>query len=856
MSKKILLITEKKDQAVKLSAAIGLSEKNNCWIGKLNGDDLTVVCASGHLLEMLSPGEVNPELTWNDPKMLVPIPRDYRKKVKEGRAQNYLNNIKFHLNGKDEVIIGTDSDREGEAIGWSILQFLGWKGKTKRAWFAAGLDKKSMNSAVNNLREPNITYGYAVAAEARGRSDWPYMHLVRAYSFYSQHNCFGPNLGRGTGKGAATSVGRVQTPTLGMIVKREEEIENFVAKTHYKLSGLFIPVGDSVSINSSYAPEVSLDVINSNPSGVTWEPTKKVTKDGDPEPLDTPLFTGKKEVDEFIDRLNSSANNASVLSYQESSTKESPPKTFDLPNAVSTLTSSLKVSTSLAQTILEDLYEQGWTSYARTSKSDLPSSLYANEARNEMFDSLSYLPEVNTQAKFAQSIHNGKNERYGKFKPSVFSDKDMEHFGIVPTAQVMTKERFDNLSPRKADGSTVKHTREHMQNAYLIIAKQFVRVMYPPAVYAVQDIKFQVPVQDLLGHSSSVFKSKASRLIDPGWRSAFGDNAEKDNSVSPQIPGNRAILDSLKKEEAVTSPPKRYTEKNLQTSMANIGRTVSDPKLRKLLLNSEGIGTPATRKQIIQTLLDRGYIELKKSTYYPTLKGRDLIKIVPDWLSNPATTAMWEDYLVKIEEEKDARKAHQMRDDFVSKQVKMVEDLIDHLNSNLFDTKGERVQSGPTTVSAKMKNLIKLISTKKGIEIPKGALTNPQKAKEFLDQNIQKRDPNLIYPPSEKQKEFLQTIIDGLPDVIKVPDDVWTDSKATSKFIDENKSQMPPSPGQISFAKKLIEKLPNGETAPEGVFDSGVICSKFIESQTKDWGKKGSASGNKKTAYKKSAVKK
>ncbi|WP_240791396.1 DNA topoisomerase [Psychromonas sp. SP041] len=834
----MLLITEKKDQAKKLAAAINLTEGSGFWKGKLNGDDITVVCASGHLLEMLTPSEVNPSLTWDDPKMLTPVPRDYRIKVIEGgHASRYLSNIAFHLKNKDTVIVGTDADREGELIFWRIIKHLGWKGEIKRAWFAAGLDKKSMTAAVNDLREPSVTYGYAVAAESRGRSDWPYMHLTRAYSFYARHNCFGPHLGRGNGKSSTMSVGRVQTPTLGMVVKREHEIKSFVPKKHYKIKGSFTPSGEENQIIASYFPVVTNEVISRSPNGVSWEPSKALVKEGSPAPLDIPLFTDKAEVDLFTKRLKASANLATVLSYSETQSKESPPKTFSLPGAVSKISKDLKVSTGLAQTILEDLYEQGWTSYARTSKSELPYALYDDVARNEMFDSLVFLPEVNKQASFARSIHNDTNEQYPKFVPPIYKKKDMEHYGIVPTSEVMTEAAFNSLTPKKMDGKSIKHTKKIMQDAYLIIAKQFVRAMYPAAVYANQNIQFEMPVVDLLGNPSSIFKVKSSRMVNPGWRAAFGETSEKDSSVTPLKQGSPADLTSVDIKGLVTSPPSRYTEENIQESMANIGKTVSDHALRALLNNSEGIGTPATRKQVIQTLLDREYIVLVKGYYQPTNKGIGVIKSVPRWLSNPETTALWEDYLVKIQNEKDPVKAHGMRDVFVSKQVKLVDDLIDHLNNTLFDTKGEPVEREPAKVSPKMKTLIKRIASSKNVEIPNGTLKDMKKAQEFLGKYLTKT-PNDDSEPSEDQKNKLNSIIPHLPDPSNVPPEVWVTSSAAYEFISKNKKLIPPSPGQISFAEKLIKKLPEGKKPPSNVLKSAEACSKFIDAQTKGWGKK------------------
>lgn len=829
-----LLITEKKDVADKLAKAMGWKNGSQCYEGEIEGEKAVVVWARGHLLSLKDPEEISDTISWNDPKTLVPIVQDFGLKVgKEDPSKpahlqplSYLNNIKKHITRSDlsEVIIGTDSDREGEAIGWEILEFFNYHGKVRRAWFAKGLDPKSLKDAMKSLRSPNITKSWWRASQSRGRSDWCYMPLVRAYTYFASYNVLGNHLGRGEKGGRVVSVGRVQTPALAMIVNRDLEIENFVAKDHYKVSADFSVTLGAPGLLAKYTPVVTQEVIDRMPKGVTWEPSKTVPKEGEPEPLDDPLFTGKAEVSGFQERLKGAFDKAVVHEYSEGSRKENPPKTFALAQAQNAIAGACNISAPLAQTILEDLYEQGWTSYARTSKQELPENYYQASERNAMLDAVSRLPEVTVQAERVRAIHNGSDGQYRSFMPSVFTKKNLEHHGIIPTTQVMTTESFASLSPKKAANGKVAHTKEQMQRAYLIVVKQFIQALYPPAQYATQEVKFMVPVEDMMGDPQSLFKAKGERITDKGWRAAFGDS-DKNTSFPLVSKGDSVFVGDVYLKAMQTKPPTRYTEVNFPMAMENVGKTITDPKYRKLLRKSEGIGTPATRSSIMDTLARREFLEVKKGVLYSTPKGRDLIKYVPEWLKSAAMTAAWEDYLIQICDERDDAKCIAMRDEFNARQKTQVENLITGM-INKFDGKlGERVTNAPKKVTEKMKKAIRLIADKNGLSIPKGTLTDPVKAKAWLDEHAK----NIDTTPSEGQIKFLESIIPNVPEGTEIPDNIKTDRRACSLFIDKFKDYADgtPSEKQLQLARDVAAAL--GVSLDPSIEVSRNACSKFID---------------------------
>lgn len=857
-----LILAEKKDQAKKIGQFMGWTDKKTYWEGKFEGDIARIVWASGHLVRLKNPDEMVEGLSWNSLEGLTPIPKDYSliplddvpKLPVNAQPRTYLKRIKEQLKDADEVILSTDSDREGETLGWMILEYLGYKGPMRRAWLAGGLDKKTITHAFNNLRPCTKTQSWARAGEARGRSDRAYMFLVRAYTYYARYGVLGRTLGEGKGRGGVMGMGRVQTPTLNMVVRREKEIENFVPVNHYKVSGNFTAPGGQGSVESEYIPRVTEEVIDQQPEGVHWEPSKEPPNAQGKTPLDKPLFVDKKRVDEFKSQLLANAERSTVESYIEGKSETQPPKTYSLSDAQGDIGRKLKISGTLVQTILEDLYEQGWISYARTSKSELPASIYDPSERNQYFNAVMEIPNIAGQAKKVMDIHDGKDSEYRPFKPSVLTTKDLEHHGIMPTSQKMTKTAFESLRPKKGKGAKgVEHTTQLMQEAYLAVVRRFIQAFYPAAKYSTQEIVFKVPVKDLLNAEDSLFKAKARRLEDPGWKAAFNESSDDETSLPSMKEGDPAKLLSVDCKESVTRPPTRYTTVTLPVAMENIAREIKDPELRKRLKVAKGIGTPATRSNIIETLVARNYMEEdKKKNLRPTKRGRDLIKFVPSWLSSPETTAVWEDYLSQICDIKDDdSKTVEMRDLFVNKQIEKIERLIEKLKESYNGKLGERIGGGGS-VTPKMKKAIEMVSNRVGVKPEPEVLKDFNKAKEFLDKYMGENAKPL--PPSEKQKSFGQKVYDATPDAQRPKwEDIENNSKAMSKFIDENKKHLeqkmnnqPPSEAQVKFAKKLASEMDEKDRPDPKVFENRKACSDFINEQTKGWKKKGSKNSSSK----------
>lgn len=826
--KKYLIICEKRLQAESISQVLKLKKKGMYFEGPFKDGTAVMVYASGHLLRLKLPDEIIPDLKWSDPPTAYcPIPRNYDIIVNDdgkGRVKGLLSNIKTHMKDADSLILSLDSDNEGEAIGRNIVTHFKWKKEIFRAWLSGGLDNTGINNAFNNLKGEFDTMPRFRAAEARQRTDRLYTYLTRAYSFYAKYNKFGTYLSQGVGKGSVVSVGRLQTVIVSIVGERDEEIKNFKSQNHFTLNSLFNFKG--AEIEAKLRNRVTEDIINAAPEGIFWEQQKAT---GDNIPLDKPLYIDKRKIMEFTNKLEENKQSATISSSKSNTENDFPPITMELADAQMKVASSIGVSGSLAQVILEDLYEQGWLTYARTGHAELPKSLYEPANRNGMINAVINLPSLSNAAKLVRDIHDNKNSQYKPFLPKCFSDKEMEHYGIVPTSEIMTPTRFAGLKPQKLSGKKVLHTSQNMMDAYEVIAERFLTAMLPPAQYSSQSIEVTMPVPDLLGHPDSVFHAKARKLIDAGWKGVFG-NSNNTNTTFPDLSVNdNGELISTSLSSKRTKPPKPYTLSTLPKKLANIGKEVRDPKLRALLVNSKGIGQPATRITGIETVIARGYLGLKGDTLGCQTRGYELLKYTPKWLKQPETSASLEDYMNKIATCSNDVDAIAMRDRFEEIQLERIETLINHMITKFQSDLGEVAKKVPKEVSAKMKKLIKSIAAKKNIPIPRGTLSDPMMAADFLDTHIEKADPATAGLPTESTINYAKKIEAACPDNVIIDQNMYNNSVLLKEFINKNKKYMPPTEGQIKFVRSLVKKLPEGVKPPSDVETSADAARKFID---------------------------
>ena len=361
----ILLITEKPSQCKDIAAAMGYSKSGKFFTGK----DITLAPAVGHLLEHVEPEKVIKDLSWGNPRSLLPIQRKVPTQP-IAKTASALTAIKSLATKATSIIIATDPDREGEGIGREILDHIKWKGPVQRLWLVGGMDKASIKKAMSSLRPGDETVGMYRAQQARALSDWAYMLVTMSTTAAGRHGVFGPILGTGAPKESVVSVGRVQTPTLAMVVKRDLIIENFKPTDHFSVYLDIEQAGATARLN--YSATVAEKDLEAPFPGVVW------IEGSGKDPTPKPLFVDESMVDAFTDRV--AALGKVTLKVERKDIRKSPPKPYSMTTLQQEMNKRFKLTAKNTLSAAQELYESGFLSYPRTERDLWPMQLFDDDA--------------------------------------------------------------------------------------------------------------------------------------------------------------------------------------------------------------------------------------------------------------------------------------------------------------------------------------------------------------------------------------------------------------------------------------------------------------------------------------------
>lgn len=600
-------LCEKPSQAADIARHVGARQRAN---GFTQGNGVTVTWCVGHLLEQAQPEHYCPEIASWDSSRLPVLPAQWAMKVKPKVKDQYLVVQKL-LKQASEVVISTDADREGEVIAREVMDSAGYRGPVRRLWLGA-LDDESVRKGLAKLLPGEAKASLYASGLGRARADWlGGMNLTMALTDLFP--------GEGRGPGRVRHFGRVQTPVLGLIVRRERAIRSFVPKPYFTLTAVFEMQGAMVPMD--------------------WQiPAERVDQDG-------------HCIDQAYVRAVATAISGKVGRLSEVTTtpeRESAPLPYYLGSLQKEAASRFGIKAQQTLDAAQALYEKHKaTTYPRTDCEYLPSSMFGESA-----DVLQALAKVDTNlAKIVAAADLSKPGR-------AFNDKKITaHHAIIPTA---------NANVRVADMSSIERT------IYDLIRRRYLAQF-------LGDFHFDKTVIQLVceGHR---FSKTGRTPTSPGWKRAYdgmdlspgkagakgarGKAAESDDGAAStqqqevQLPpvrqGDQAINRQAECVKTQTKPPKRYTEATLLSAMEAIDKEIDDPRLKKVMQNKEkaGIGTDATRSNIIEGLFKREYIGNEKKAIVPTPKGEDLIGLmerVAPQLADPVLTALWEDRLSQIE---------------------------------------------------------------------------------------------------------------------------------------------------------------------------------------------------------------
>ena len=581
-----LFLCEKPSQGNDIARVLGANQRGD---GCLYTSDkqVCVTWAIGHLVEQFGPADYDPVFQRWSFETLPIIPPQWQVAPKKETKKQY-NVVMKLIKAANAVVIATDIDREGETIARELLDLAKFKGPIQRLWLSA-LDEASIRKALGTLKSNQETLPLYYAGLARSRADWLIgMNFSRLFTLLIQEKGY---------QGKALSVGRVQSPTLALVVNREREIANFVPKSHFTLA---------VQLNVSDGQFMAQYVI----------PEQYCDEDG--------LCLDSRVVQAASQKIKQSGT-AQVVNVETKREKQNPPLLFALSDLQSECNRLYGMGAQQVLDIAQSLYEtHKATTYPRTDCGYLPESQLAEVPA--VIKAL-VAADKNLQ-KILPHLNLSQQSR-------AWNDKKITaHHGIIPT-----QGRVD-----------MSKMSEDEFKLYDLIRRRYLAQFLPLCEVDKTVVQLESGGQTLI--------AKGNVTLTAGWKMLFGKAAEEDESNDDNAKQKLPVLKANQQCRVIdteikslqTSPPARYTEGTLLTAMKNAARFVTDPRLKQQLRETEGLGTEATRAGLIQSLFDKGFVKKKGKQMIPTAEGMMLIDNLPEVLKDPGLTALWEQALNQIAE--------------------------------------------------------------------------------------------------------------------------------------------------------------------------------------------------------------
>jgi DNA topoisomerase-3 len=577
-----LFLCEKPSQAKDIARVLGAKRPGGgCYLAP----DIIVTWCIGHLIEAVPPEGYGEHYKRWSIETLPIIPDIWRVKIKPSTAAQFKT-VKKLMGGASEVVIATDADREGEMIAREVLELCRFRGPVKRLWLSA-LNDASIAQALATLRPGDATLPLYHAALARSRADWLIgMNLTRLFTL----------LGQRAGLRGVLSVGRVQTPTLQLIVRRDREIAAFIPVPYWTIEVTLTAEGETF-VAHWVAPKEAIDE-----AGRCLEA-----------PLAQAAANGLRQ-----------AGLAQVVSVETERVREPPPLPFDLSTLQQVCSTRLRLDVQETLDLAQALYENHKAiTYPRTDCRYLPQSMLAEvpAVLEALIDS-----DPGIRPLIATLVREQRSRAWDDAKLGA-------HHGIIPTTEPTALSRMSE--PERA--------------VYQLIRAHYLAQFAPHHEYDRTVAQLTCSGESLTAHGK--------RVREVGWRSLMdakeaADEADADAPRTQPLPalrpGTSCAVAGVSVKALKTRPPKPYTQGELVQAMKGIGRFVSDPRLKLKLKDTTGIGTEATRAGIIQGLIRRGYLIQKGQALRASESAFLLIDAVPEAIADPGMTAIWEQALERI----------------------------------------------------------------------------------------------------------------------------------------------------------------------------------------------------------------
>jgi DNA topoisomerase III len=626
---KILVIAEKPSVGRDLSKVLpGPFQKSE---GYLEGPEHVVTWAVGHLVQLADPDEYDDRFKkWRMADLPI-VPDRFKLVVRDERSKKQMNVIKRLLARDDssEVVNACDAGREGELIFAYVYEKSGSRKPVERLWLSS-MTRSAIEEAFGSLRPGADLEPLQDAARSRSEADWIVgMNATRAATIRLRSSFDG-----------AVSLGRVQTPTLAILARREEEIRAFTPEPYWVVDAVFEASPERIYEGRYHA--------GANPRVASGDEAAAIV-------------------------ATCRGGTGTITKLEKTERKERPPLLYDLTSLQREANSRFGFSARRTLAAAQRLYEEHTAiTYPRTNSRFLTGDL---------------VPQIKPIARLVGSVNGSA---YGRASEYVLG------LDVLPLGRVVNDARVTDhhaIIPTLAERHPVDKFSDDDRRIYDLVVRRFLAVFHPEAVF--ENTRVETTV---LEH---VFRTRGKLMLVPGWRGVYGElseseRADDDEGREQQLPrlerGEDALVREVGSEEKETKPPRRYTEGSLLGAMETAGKLVDEEELREAMKDS-GIGTPATRAAIIERLIQVGYVERDGRSLMVTEKGLNVIKLLGEHaLTSPGLTGEWEHRLANIEKGSDSRKA------FMGDIVKFTSDTVSELDTRLKGVRIPRAQLGPCPV--------------------------------------------------------------------------------------------------------------------------------------------------------------
>ncbi len=653
---KTLLVAEKPSVGQDLARVLpGPFQKHE---GYLEGPEDVITWAVGHLVQLAEPEAYDPKYkSWRMGDLPI-VPERFKLVVRDERSRKQMSVVARQLQREDieEVVNACDAGREGELIFAYLYEQAKAKKPVKRLWLNS-MTSAAMKNALSSLRPAEEFELLQEAARSRSEADWIVgMNATRAATIRLRSSFDG-----------AVSLGRVQTPTLALVARREEEIRAFKPEPYWLVDATFA------------APPLE---------GEQRAGERVYRGHYQAAPSDKGLVKGPRiSTEELANAIVRACEGreGTITKLEKKQQRERAPMLYDLTTLQREANNRYGFSAKRTLSAAQRLYEEHKAlTYPRTSSRYLPTDL---------------IPEIKPIAELV-----GHRDEYRRAAEYVTS------LDVLPLARVVDDEKVTDhhaIIPTRSEHNLEKMGSDD-RRIYDMAARRFLAVFHPEAVFENTRVETTIELaggeQDGARHT---FRTRGKLLLEAGWRGVYDEVAaderadaepgrEEEEDTEQQLPrlldGEQVQTREIASTRKETKPPRRYSDASLLGAMETAGKLVEDDELREAMKDS-GIGTPATRAAIIERLIAVGYLERDGRALVATEKGMNVIRLLGEHaLTSPGLTGSWEQRLGKIERGEDSRSK------FMSDIAGFAEETVKELDENLKDVRIPRARLGPCPI--------------------------------------------------------------------------------------------------------------------------------------------------------------